>query len=406
MAEVYLARLHVEGVFHKDVVIKRLFRHLAEHESPLRMFHSEARLLASLSHPSIPQVYDLGYTDGHWFLAMEHVEGITLRELLQKGLSAGIPMPLSVALTIVIQAADALHHAHERTDTTGRPMRIVHRDVTPDNIMVTREGVVKVLDFGVAQSSAREESNAGVLKGTFAYMAPEQVRGRQLDKRADVFALGVVFYELTTGTRLFRGTDVQVMTSVVEQDVPAPSSHWPEYPPELEAIVLAALIRDRSRRLPSAAHFASKLEEFAVANRLLVGNRVVGRYFTQVHRVDEGRAAERATLPDAMRAALEHVEPAPSQEALSLADVSLLNSVSSLSADVESVARHPSLEDTVDNMIPELDAIHDMVTPPLGVLLPAESFDGDTLDGSAADWPDHGTDETVIPLEKKTRPKP
>ncbi|MCC6873064.1 MAG: serine/threonine protein kinase [Sandaracinaceae bacterium] len=282
MAEIFLARQFGEGGFFRDVVIKRLFSHLAENERQLRMFLDEARLLSQLSHPNVPQVYEVGVADRQWFLAMEFVDGLTVADLWRTGAKAGQVMPMNVAVAIVLQACEALHHAHERKDRAGRALRIVHRDVTPHNIMLTRDGVAKLMDFGVAQTSARKDTEVGAVRGTFSYMAPEQVRGRPLDKRADVFALGVVLYELTTGTRLFRGTDVQIMTAVVEEDAPLPSSRVPEYPADLEEIVMAALSRDRGRRLPSAAHLAMYLEELAMRHGMLVGPRAVARYFTAV----------------------------------------------------------------------------------------------------------------------------
>lgn len=282
MAEIFLARQWGAGGFFRDVVIKRLFRHLAEHPRQLRMFQDEGRLLAALSHPSVPQVYDLGFADAHWYIAMEYVEGWNVADVWRQGAKTGQTMPLHVALGIVIQACEALHHAHERTDRAKRPLRIVHRDVTPQNIMLTRDGVVKLMDFGVAQTTARKDTEAGAVRGTFSYMAPEQVRAKPLDKRADVFALGVILYELTTGSRLFRGSDVQIMTQVVEHDVPPPSSFLADYPPDLEEVVLQALQRDRGRRTPSTAHLARSLEELAQRHALLIGPRAVARYVTQV----------------------------------------------------------------------------------------------------------------------------
>jgi len=282
MAEIFLARQWGEGGFFRDVVIKRIFRNLADDEKQLRMFQDEARLLAELCHPNIPQVFELGIEEGQWFITMEWVDGHDLSDLAVVGTRSHQPMPLSVAIGIVMQACEALHHAHERRDKAGRPLRIVHRDVTPQNLMVTRDGVVKLLDFGIARTSARRDTDAGVVKGTFSYMAPEQVRARPLDKRADVFALGVILYELTTGVRLFRGNDVQVMTQVVEQDAPPPSARIADFPPELERIVLNALQRDRGHRTPSASHLALALEEFATTNGLLVGPRAVSRHVLQV----------------------------------------------------------------------------------------------------------------------------
>ena len=282
MAEIFLARQWGEAGFFRDIVIKRLFTHLAEHERQLRMFMDEARLLSQLAHPNIPQVYEVGYDEPHWYIAMEYVEGLTVADLWRLGAKAGEVMPMNVALAIIAQACEALHHAHERKDRAGRALRIVHRDVTPHNIMLTRDGVSKLMDFGIAATSARKDTEAGAVRGTFAYMAPEQVRGKPPDKRADVFALGVVLYELTTGTRLFRGSDIQIMTAVVEQDVPAPSTRVPGYPADLEEIVRRALTRDRANRIPSASHLALYIEELAMRNGMLIGPRAVARYFSTV----------------------------------------------------------------------------------------------------------------------------
>ncbi|HEY2736512.1 MAG TPA: serine/threonine-protein kinase [Polyangiales bacterium] len=283
MAEVFLARQWGQGSFFRDVVIKRLFPHYAEHDHALRMFQDEARLLAELSHPNIPQVYDLGYADGFWYLAMEHVGGVTLTDLCRTAAKLQHPMPLAVAIGIVNQVCLALHHAHERRDREGKALRIVHRDVTPHNIIITHDAVVKVLDFGVAQTSARVDTDAGAVRGTYAYMGPEQVRGKPLDKRADVFALGVILYELTTGRRLFRGSDVEIMTAIVERDVAPPSRHVPNYPPELEQIVMQALARDRSRRTASAAHLALALDQFCMRQGIVFGALVVAHYVRTIY---------------------------------------------------------------------------------------------------------------------------
>ena len=296
MAEIFLARQWGAANFFRDVVVKRLFRHLAENERQLRMFEDEGRLLAALSHPNIPQAYDLGQADGYWYVAMEYVDGWNVADVWRQGAKQGQPMPLHVAIGIVMQACEALHHAHERTDRAKRPLHIVHRDVTPQNLMLTRDGVVKLMDFGVALSRARKDTEAGAVRGTFSYMAPEQVRAKPLDKRADIFAIGVILYELTTGSRLFRGSEVQVMTEVVEKDVPRPSERVPGYPQDLEKIVLGALERDRARRTPSAAHLATKLEEFAQRHGLPVGPRAVARYLASIVPAEPVREEELAMV--------------------------------------------------------------------------------------------------------------
>lgn len=278
MAEIFLARHWGEGGFFRDVVIKRLFSNLAEHESALRMFQYEARLLAHLTHPNIPQVMDLGFAERTWYLAMEHVQGWTVTDVWRAGARQGQMMPLPVTLGMVMQVCEALQHAHGARDRAGRWLRIVHRDVTPHNVMVTPDGVGKLMDFGVAKTDARMETEAGTVKGTFSYMSPEQVRGKRVDRRADVFSLGVILYELTTGSRLYQGNDMQVMQAVVETDAPPPSTRRPDYPADLEEIVLACLRRDRESRIQSAADLALHLEHFAMRHGMLVGPRTIAAY--------------------------------------------------------------------------------------------------------------------------------
>ena len=381
MAEIFLARQWGAGGFFRDVVVKRLFRNLAESPAQLRMFQDEGRLLSELSHPNIPQVYDVAFSDGYWYIAMEHVDGPTLADLWHRGARNGHPMPLPVAIAVVLQICEALHHAHERADRARRPLRIVHRDVTPQNMMLTRDGVMKLMDFGVALTAARrEEENRGAVRGTLAYMAPEQVRARPLDKRADVFALGVVLYELTTGMRLFRGTDVQVMTQVVEQDVPPPSSRIPDYPADLEQVVLEALSRDRGRRTPSAAHLAWKLEELAIRRGMLVGPRTVARYVGQ-------------TMP------AERVE----EDALAMVPSSLSMAAH---ADVgRAAASHASRHDAAAHGTAAHEEAHDYDEAGLMDDLQLLSLPPDAAHGDAAD-PDALPDPLDLPVDEDAAPDP
>lgn len=286
MGEVFLAEYSGEAGFVRKVVVKRQFSHLGHHPEAVRMFQDEAHVLSSLNHPNIPQVYDLGYADGHWYLVIEHVPGHTLAELWAAAGRANVSMPLEAIVSALEQLCDALHHAHERCDEEGRPLRIVHRDVTPHNVMVTPDGFCKLLDFGVAHT-VREQTKSGGLKGTLAYMAPEQVRGQRLDKRSDVFSVGVLLYELTTGRRLFYGSEVEVMTAIVERDVTPPSAWVPGYPPDLERIVLTALARDRARRYPSALHFARALEEFVASRGLMATHQSLAKFYQAVFTHDE-----------------------------------------------------------------------------------------------------------------------
>lgn len=281
MADVFLAREWGEAGFFRELAIKRLFPHLVEHEPSLRSFQLEARLMSELLHPNIPQVYELGCVDSDWFVAMEYVDGPNLADLSRMSVRMDKPIPLSVAIGIIIQIACGLHHAHERKDRAGRSIGFVHRDLTPQNIMITRDGVAKLIDFGVAQTNAYAEER-GLVRGTYAYMAPEQVRGLALDRRSDVFALGILLYELTTGIRLFSGDEVRIMTAIAEEDAPPPSYRVEGYPIELEAIVMAALARDPDQRIATAGDLALHLESFAMNARLLVGNPVVAHHLNEV----------------------------------------------------------------------------------------------------------------------------
>ena len=265
MAEVFLAKLVAEAGFEKEVVVKRLFSNLAARSDVLRMFRDEARIAARFDHPHVAQVYDLGRIGDDWYIAMEYVRGKSLVDVCRRGIERSDFVPLGHVLRIVAHLAEGLHHAHTRTDEHGHALGIVHRDVTPSNVLVSFDGIVKILDFGIARTLGRAHTDPGVLKGTMAYMSPEAIRGEVVDRRADVFSAGVILYELTTGVRLFRGDDFQIMRRIVEQDAPAPSSVSPGYPPLLERIVLRALSRDRDERYPDAAALAGELEDALVS---------------------------------------------------------------------------------------------------------------------------------------------
>ncbi|MDD9933209.1 MAG: serine/threonine-protein kinase [Myxococcales bacterium] len=371
MAEIFLARQWGQGGFFRDVVIKRLFPHYAEHEHALRMFQDEARLLAELSHPNIPQVYDLGYADGYWYLAMEHVRGVSLADLCRAAAKAGKPMPLAVAIGIVSQVCMALHHAHERRDREGRALRIVHRDVTPHNIMISLDAVVKVLDFGVAQTSARADTDAGAVRGTYAYMGPEQVRAKPLDKRADVFALGVILYELTTGRRLFRGSDIQVMNQIVDHDVAPPSREIRNYPRDLEEIVLGALARDRSKRTPSAAHMALGIDQFCMRHGLVSGPLVVSHFvrslfpYERAHEAGMGIAqVGDAAPPPPGQASAEDLE-----ERMLVRELRALQAQRKEATPVETVHDHPAQSVVDDEFVTEIEELN-----PDELLLEEEDF--------------------------------
>ena len=256
MAQVLLARATgIEG-FERHVVVKRIHQNRAEDPVFVKMFLDEARLAAQLHHNNIVQVHDIGKEKGEYFFAMEYVHGEDLRKLLMKVNKKKEKVPFEHVVTIVTTAALALHHAHEQRGPDRKPLGLVHRDVSPANIIVGYDGNVKVVDFGIAKAALRakgEDTKAGALKGKVSYMSPEQCAGQPVDRRGDVYSLGIVLFELSTVKRLFKGNnDFLTMSAIVQGQVPKPSSHRPDIPPELEAIIMKALAVDPAERYQSA----------------------------------------------------------------------------------------------------------------------------------------------------------
>src|SRR5450432_192587 len=302
MAEIYLARLPGVGIegFEKLVVLKRILPQHALDPELLRMFLDEARLSATLTHPHVTEVYDVG-TDGEApFFAMEYVLGSNLRQLMQaQAKTKSGPLPLEHAVGIVAAAAAGLHYAHEKRGPGGDPLHIVHRDVSPSNVLVSYDGAVKVSDFGIAKwAHQRTQTQEGALKGKFAYMSPEQCRGKPLDARSDVFALGTILYELTTGQAPFAAaSDFEILNKIVGG--PPEPPRWTgevPYPPALAEIVMRAMEREPAQRTPTAQALQVALETFARRERLEVSTVALGTFMQTLFAEDleEWRAAQRA----------------------------------------------------------------------------------------------------------------
>jgi serine/threonine protein kinase len=274
MAEVWLARqLGMQG-FEKIVVIKRARPELADQETTA-LFLDEARLVATLEHPNIAQVYEIGAVNGAYFFVMEYVDGADVRRLIETSIAKRYPIALADALYIVTHVCTALHYAHEKHDLEGRPLNIIHRDVSPSNVLVSHDGAIKVCDFGIAKAHNRktEDTQSGVLKGKFSYMSPEQCQGKDIDRRSDVFSIGILLYELSTQSKLFRGTsDFALLQQIVESPIPPPSARVPGYPRELQAIVMRALAKNPADRYPSAQALQLDLEEFAREHKLAMSS--------------------------------------------------------------------------------------------------------------------------------------
>ncbi len=281
MAEIWLARQYGLPDFHRIVVVKKLNEDLKEDDTFVHMFLDEARTSAQLTHPNVVQIYDLGFKDGEYFIAMEYIHGEDLIELTHRAVEVERLIPIGHVVRIVADALKGLHHAHTLVGTDGRPLGIVHRDVSPHNVLVTYDGMVKLVDFGIAKARTQTEvTGSGMLKGKHAYMSPEQVRGEGIDHRSDIFTIGILLYELGTGERLFVGrNEVETLEAVLSGDIPRPSDRVPGFPEKLEAIILRALERDPDLRYQSAQEMQLDLERSMPS---LPGSAELGRYLHEL----------------------------------------------------------------------------------------------------------------------------
>ncbi|MEO8706239.1 MAG: protein kinase, partial [Kofleriaceae bacterium] len=284
MAEIFLAR-GVSGTgVERYCVLKRILRERANDVNFVRMFLDEARLASQLQHPNVAQVYDIGKLGDSYFFTMEYVHGETIRALLHRARSLRREMPTGVVLTIMAGAAGGLHHAHERLGHDGRPLGIVHRDVSPSNLMVSYEGSVKVVDFGVAKAENRaQETRSGTVKGKIAYLSPEACRGGGIDRRSDLFSLGIVFWEMLTTERLYkRASDFENMTAIVNEPPVPPSQRRKGIPPELDRIALKLLEKDPADRYQTADELVDALEETASKLGTMISPSGLGRFLREL----------------------------------------------------------------------------------------------------------------------------
>ena len=262
MAEVFKAkRSGVEG-FEKVVAVKRILPHLSDNKEFVDMFVDEAKMVAGLTHPNIVQIFDLGRIEKSYYIAMEYVQGRDLRSILRRARERAIRVPLDLCALIASRVCSALEYAHRKKDDRGQPMMTVHRDISPQNILISFEGDVKLTDFGIAKAASKATvTEAGALRGKLLYMSPEQAWGKAMDRRSDLFSLGIVFYEMVTDHKPFLGSsEVSILETVRECKVAAPSSLNREVPPALERVVMKALERDPERRYQDAAEMYRDLE--------------------------------------------------------------------------------------------------------------------------------------------------
>jgi len=333
MAEVYLAQMAGPSGFTKLAVLKRLRQGISQDEEMLSMFLDEARLAARLNHPNIVNTFEVGEdTQGH-FIAMEYLDGQPLSTIVRR-MQKTEPFPLEYQLFVLNEVLTALHYIHELTDYDGTPLNIVHRDISPQNVFVTYAGQVKVMDFGVAKAeSASVETRAGVLKGKVTYMAPEQARGINVDRRADLYAVGVMLWEAATKRRLWKGSDdLAVLTHLVSgAPVKTPKSVEPEVPDELERIIMKALAPIAADRYASAVEFQTDLEAFMAETKVAAASRELGRYLSE--KFGNDRAEIRTAIESFIKSA-----PSETSQAAKVPELAVKEASESVSQSV-SVAR-------------------------------------------------------------------
>lgn len=280
MAEILLARERSDAGVMRHLVLKRMLPHAARDNAVVDMFVQEAKLAMHLKHPGICAIYEFSREQGRHFMAMEWVHGVSLASLIARAKDQG-GIPLPIAIKIIADVADALDYAHRATDPTGHPLGVVHRDVTPDNIMISFDGHVKLLDFGVASVvHQRNRTQAGVLKGKFAYMSPEQYKGIGADARSDVFSLGVCLYETVTSTDLFhRNNEYETVAAIVLDDaVPQPKSVRPDLPQRINDVIVEALAKDPTLRLESAEAMQTRLLAYLAEQKESVPSSRLAEY--------------------------------------------------------------------------------------------------------------------------------
>ncbi|MCA9663278.1 MAG: serine/threonine protein kinase [Myxococcales bacterium] len=284
MAEVYKAKLHgVEG-FERLVAIKRILPHIASDPDFIAMFQAEAKLAVQLTHGNIAQIYKLGRHEDSFYIALEFVDGRDIGALLDYAQKKGKPIPLHYACYIIARVCEGLDYAHHKRGRSGEPLNVIHRDISPPNVLVSFEGEVKLIDFGLAKAASSSiHTQAGIIKGKLAYMSPEQVRGEKLDLRSDIFAVGIVFYELLTGERLFRkNSDLETYQSVRDCAIPTPSEVNPKIPKRLEAILLRALARDPANRFQTAGELQNAIQEFMFRANFNTRGEQLGQWMRRI----------------------------------------------------------------------------------------------------------------------------
>lgn len=297
MAEVFRAKSQGMQGFEKQVAIKRVLPNLAKNEKFVKMFLDEARLSLHLSHANIVSVFDIGQSGGSYFIVMEYVDGANLKRFIEAARRRDGRVPVAIAIFIAMRICEGLQYAHDKRDADRRPLGIVHRDISPPNVLISNQGEVKLTDFGLAKATSQVElTDPGVVKGKFGYLSPEAAFGETVDARTDIFATGIVLWEMLTGRRLFQaGNDMETLQRVRDAEVPSVVSINPEVPEALEKILLRSLARERSERFSSAREFGQALSSHLASRGIAVTSYDLASYLEQIFhgaRPEPARAAD------------------------------------------------------------------------------------------------------------------
>ena len=284
MAEVFLARQEGLEGFEKTICIKRIRPHLSSQPNFVQMFLNEAKLAAQLNHPNIVQIYDLGRVNDSYFIAMEYISGRDMSRIIPKAEKAGISFPMIYALRIASNVCEGLYFAHTKGDAYGNPLNIVHRDITPENILVSFSGTVKIVDFGIAKANTQlEQTRAGEIKGKLSYMSPEQCMGHQLDARSDIFSFGSVIYEWVTGYKLFTGeNEMAILKSIIDGKIYPPSYFKEDVPEAVERILMKALDKDKTKRYQSAWEMQFDIDTYLASSEFTPSNIHLSNFLKQI----------------------------------------------------------------------------------------------------------------------------
>jgi serine/threonine protein kinase len=304
MAEIFKAKSFSHGGFENLLVIKRILAHLSDNEQFVRMFMDEAKVSALLQHNNVVRIFDFGKIRENYFIAMECVEGKDVKLILRKLAERRKLLPREFAVYVAMEAAKGLDYAHKRTTLQGQPLDIVHRDVSPSNILVSYTGEVKVADFGIVKAAnCAEDTDAGMLKGKFEYMSPEQASGKDLDRRSDIFSLGIILHEMLTGRRLFKSDDeIKTLERIKSGDVDPPSTLNPSVPARLDEIVMRALALDPSDRYQDGRELHADLLEFLYPASPDLTQQSLSHFMAELF--SEELAGERNRLEEGTRVAL------------------------------------------------------------------------------------------------------